>query len=67
MLLLGTHFLKLKKKKSWKEFQSSVNKDTPISKIHRKIDWVEQKRDPYILVIPAKVSHAFPHNIQNAG
>ena len=29
---------------SWKEFQSSVNKDTPLSKIHRKIDKISGKK-----------------------
>ena len=31
-------------KKSWKEFQSSINKDTPISKIQRKIDKISGKK-----------------------
>ena len=30
-------------------------------------NWVEQKQDPYILVILAKVLHAFPNNFQNGG
>ena len=30
-------------------------------------NWVERKRNPYILVILAKVLHTFPNNIQNSG
>ena len=44
MLLLGAHLLRLKKKKSWKKFPSSVNKDTPISKLHRMIDKISGKK-----------------------